>query len=627
MTRTKLTGCPSTSTGLETWSASQDFHALAETFGTPTYLFNPARLRENVSDYIRLVDNPSRILYPVKTNPSFAVLRRLADLGCGMDCASRDEVDAALMAGVPYGRLSYNTPAPEFGLIRNLLRAGSTVVIDSEGLLAKANAKIAAPQALGSVMVRVNADVGGDYLQQFNWEEMVSHGSKTGKFGIPAERLVELLKQVSLPITGLHVHVGTMMDNLATFETVLAFLHRLMDDIQTRTAHRIQAVNLGGGLGIHFVPGQSFPTIAALAARLGALKRSGVSYYVEPGQSLVGDTMGLLTRVVGLKTMRGRRWAILDVGSDQLMKITTVGWYHQILDQRHQPLPFEGPDAIGGPLCFAGDTILPSTRLDGIQEGEVLFLQHAGAYLEAIANRFNGRRSAGLVVLDEAGSHRATKPEDPFFSPPVQTYDWGEAGLSLDPAKPDPAKPDPEKRDTDKSDTDKSDTAKRETERLGAARSEAVRPDDVTSGSERAGDAREFTSVEIAALRSSYFGEHARDDAYEILRFSQLDRRSFAFDVMTRCGVDFVSVPFAMRITADAVIIAVLSAMGKRIKDVSVWGSKGTFQYREPIQSGKRIGGTVTLSPLAAATAGKHKVVAVATLDGERFSMSSEVVV
>ena len=585
MTRTKLTGCPSTSTGLETWSASQDFHALAETFGTPTYLFNPARLRENVSDYIRLVDNPSRILYPVKTNPSFAVLRRLADLGCGMDCASRDEVDAALMAGVPYGRLSYNTPAPEFGLIRNLLRAGSTVVIDSEGLLAKANAKIAAPQALGSVMVRVNADVGGDYLQQFNWEEMVSHGSKTGKFGIPAERLVELLKQVSLPITGLHVHVGTMMDNLATFETVLAFLHRLMDDIQTRTAHRIQAVNLGGGLGIHFVPGQSFPTIAALAARLGALKRSGVSYYVEPGQSLVGDTMGLLTRVVGLKTMRGRRWAILDVGSDQLMKITTVGWYHQILDQRHQPLPFEGPDAIGGPLCFAGDTILPSTRLDGIQEGEVLFLQHAGAYLEAIANRFNGRRSAGLVVLDEAGSHRATKPEDPFFSPPVQTYDWGEA------------------------------------------RSEAVRPDDVTSGSERAGDAREFTSVEIAALRSSYFGEHARDDAYEILRFSQLDRRSFAFDVMTRCGVDFVSVPFAMRITADAVIIAVLSAMGKRIKDVSVWGSKGTFQYREPIQSGKRIGGTVTLSPLAAATAGKHKVVAVATLDGERFSMSSEVVV
>ena len=199
--------------------------------------------------------------------------------------------------------------------------------------------------------------------------------------------------------------------------------------------------------------------------------------------------------------------------------------------------------------------------------------------------------------------------------------------MSLDPAKPDPAKPDPEKRDTDKSDTDKSETAKRETERLGAARSEAVRPDDVTSGSERAGDAREFTSVEIAALRSSYFGEHARDDAYEILRFSQLDRRSFAFDVMTRCGVDFVSVPFAMRITADAVIIAVLSAMGKRIKDVSVWGSKGTFQYREPIQSGKRIGGTVTLSPLAAATAGKHKVVAVATLDGERFSMSSEVVV
>jgi diaminopimelate decarboxylase len=401
---------------------------------------------------------------------------------------------------------------------------------------------------------------------------MVSHGAKTGKFGIPAERVVELLKDISQKIVGLHVHVGTMMDNLATFETTMNQLHWLVDEIHARTPHRVERLNLGGGLGIQFVPGQSFPSIEALAERLAARKRSGIRYFVEPGQSLVGDTMGLLTRVVSLKRMRGRRWAIVDVGSDQLMKITTVSWYHQILDQDHRALPMQGPDSVGGPLCFAGDTILPSTNLDGVQEGDLLFLQHAGAYLEAIANRFNGRRGVSLAVLDHSGIHRATTREDPFFSPPMQTYDWTESTAGHGPAK-------------------------------------------------------EFSKEEIAALRSRYFREYARDEHYEITRMSQVDERSFTFEVEPRCRVDFISVPLAMRIAADAVIIAVLATMGKQIKDVDVWGSKGTFSYREPIHPGKRIAGKVSLSPLADLINTKHRIIATASLDGERFSMTSEVVV
>jgi diaminopimelate decarboxylase len=572
MELTNETGLSRLESGMECWSAGLDFHAVAETFGTPTYIFNAPRLRDNLDCYLRFVTQADRVFYPVKANPSFAVLRRLADFGCGMDCASRDEVDAALMAGVPCRRLSYNTPAPEFGLIRNLLRSGATVVVDSEGLLARISSKIPAAQMNGSLALRVNLDAVGDYRQQFDWKEMVNHGSKTGKFGIPAERIVEVLKGCVLPVVGLHVHVGTMMDNLTTFENVIGVLHRLMDDIHAQTEHRIAVLNLGGGLGIRFVPGQSFPSVDWFADHLASLKRQGVAYCVEPGQSLVGDTMGLLTRVVAIKEMRGRRWAILDVGSDQLMKITTLSWRHQLLDQRHAPLPLEGPDSVGGPLCFAGDTILPSTRLDGVREGEVLFLQHAGAYLEAVANRFNGRRSAGLVVLDQEGIHRATRPEEPFFSPPWQTYDWNESN---------------------------------------AARS----------------DSKEFGVEEIEALRSRYFSEHAEGDRYEILSFSRSNAGCFTFEAFPRCGVDFISVPLAMRIAADAVIIAVIAAMGKRVKDVSVWGSKGTFQYREPIQPGKRISGTVSLSPLAATIATKQRMVATVTLDGERFWMSSEVVV
>jgi diaminopimelate decarboxylase len=558
--------------GLETWSQQLDFAGLAEQYGTPTYILNANRLEENVRSYLHLIDEPSRILYPVKTNPSFAVLRRLADLGCGMDCASRDEVDCALVAGVPYERISYNTPAPEFGLIRNLLKAGATVVADSEDLLLKINQKIPPSHVIGALFLRLNIDAGGEYLQHYDWENMVHHGASSSKFGIPAEEVVKLLNKISLPVRGLHVHVGTMMDNLQTFENMMALLHQLVDRIHALTSHRIAMINLGGGLGIHFVPGQTFPSIIDFAERLKPLKQSSITYYVEPGQSLVGDTMGLLTRVVALKEMRGKRWAIIDVGSDQLMKITTVSWYHQILDQWHQPLAMSGTDAVGGPLCFAGDTILPTTSLTDVKIGAVLFLQHAGAYLEAVANRFNGRRSAGLIVMDREGIHRATHSEDPFFSPPIQTYEWAESYS-------------------------------------------------------RHARYKDFDAAQIELLRSQYFARHVHDDHSQIVQFRQTGPNSFLFQVDVQASVDFVSVPFAMRITADAVIIAVLIALGKQCKDVSVWGSKGTFTYREPIQPGKEIQGTITLSPLAPVPGGKLRLNAVATLDQKRFSMSSEIVV
>jgi len=568
---TEMQNEPLPTSCLETWSASLDLPGLAERFGTPLYVFNEARLEENVRQYTRLAGDAARILYPVKANPSLAVLRRLASLGCGMDCASRDEVDLALLAGVPVARISYNTPAPEFGLIRGLLRAGATVVVDSAELLRRIAAKIPAAHLRGTLVVRVNLDGGGNYLQHFEWEELVHHGASTSKFGIPAEQIVDLLAECGLPVDGLHVHVGTMMDNLATFENTLHLMHRLADDIADRTGRGLRMLNLGGGLGIGFLPGQIFPGIDALSARLTPLKRDEMAYFVEPGQSLVGDTMGLLMRVVALKEMRGRRWAIVDVGSDQLIKITTVSWHHQIIDQRGVSLPASGPDAVGGPLCFAGDTILPATCLAGVREGEVLFLQHAGAYLEAIANRFNGRRSVRLVVIDGHGCHAAVHPEDPFLSAPWQTYDWGEwpgngAGVV------------------------------------------------------------DLSDEEISALRSNYFEEHAGEDRYRLTTFRQTGENTFTFEVLPEAAVGFISVPFAIRIAADAIIIAVLRGLGKAIKDVSVWGTKGSFRYGEPMTPGRKLSGQIHLSPIAY-MGGSRRLVATASLDGGRFSMTSEVVV
>jgi hypothetical protein len=89
--------------------------------------------------------------------------------------------------------------------------------------------------------------------------------------------------------------------------------------------------------------------------------------------------------------------------------------------------------------------------------------------------------------------------------------------------------------------------------------------------------------------------------------------------------VGFISVPFAVRIAADAIIIAVMRSMGKTLKDVSVWGTKGSYQYREPMAPGRELNGEITLSPLAQLGA-VRRMLATASLDDDRFAMTSEVV-
>lgn len=176
-----------------------------------------------------------------------------------------------------------------------------------------------------------------------------------------------------------------------------------------------------------------------------------------------------------------------------------------------------------------------------------------------------------MVVVNEHGEHPITQVEDPFFSPPIQTYDWSDTSSVY-------------------------------------------------------AEMRTLESAELHALRSNYFREHVLNDDYDILEMNQSGESVFTFQVDLRASVEFVSVPYAMRIAADATIIAVLKYIGKAIKDVSVWSTKGTYQYREPIQPGKRVEGIIRFSPKASMASGS-KLIASISLDGSRFTMVTEVVV
>jgi len=530
---------------MEGWSQELDLYDLAARFGTPLYVHHPTTLRDNFDAYVGLVGEPANVRYPVKANPSPLVLEALGRWGGGADCASAPEVRAAISAGIAIEHVSYNSPLLDVRLAVWLLRSGGTVVADSAEALAELRQVLEGDGGFaGRLFVRVNPGGLPGYRKKSDIQRYTSHGAATSQFGIPSEEVPSLLAAYPLMVAGLHMHVGTMMDHTGSFTAGLDLLHDLADLLLADTMHPIEALNLGGGLGLPHFRNQRFPSIGALVGAVRPKLRDGMRYEVEPGNSLVGDAFALLTRVMATKTTRGRRWAVVDVGTDQLVKHTVAGWQHEIVGPENRPLPTEGPDALAGPLCFAGDVLLESTSLAGVAKGDPLMVRHAGAYCKAIASRFNGRTSPACVVVREDGRLQlAHEREDPFFDPMLQTY--RASGFHLD-------------------------------SRQGIA----------------------VSDERMAALQSEYMHELAEREGYEIRSLRQLGERTYHFEVDTRAAVGFVALPLALRILGDASIAAVGHELGWETKQAPVWATRLTMTAGANIPSGTTLPCRVVVSAL-----------------------------
>lgn len=567
-------GAQGGATPIEDWSDSLDLQRLQASYGTPLYVFNRERLRQNFSRFADLARGPTMVLYPVKANPSIPILREIARLGGGADCASEHEVQLARTCGIETSGITYNTPAPSYELAQKLLCEGATVVVDSTEMLSELPGQIDREQVRGRILIRVSPEVDIEYLGSPHGQELLAHGSSSNKFGIPSESIVEQLKSFPLPVSGLHFHVGTQMDNVDTFVKAAGLLHHLTDEINAETAHELNVINLGGGLGIPFTDGESFPSIPEYADTLGKVLRSQMHYMFEPGHALIGDAIGLLIGINIIKEMRGRRWAIVDAGTDQLAKITLSGWRHQIVDRDHRPLKNEGPDALGGPLCFAGDTLLQSTVLDGMNRGDPLFVKHCGAYCFALSSHFNGLHSPPLLTIDGNGDEFLTNSaEEEWYDQTYLSYNWHMDGA-----------PWPE-----------------------------TEPIDI----ERA-----------MALSSDYLQVASAGDSYRITSAERTGERSFKFKMFVGSSVDFVSMPYALRTSGDALIIATMMLLGKESKDVNVWGTRLAMWAGDIIKPNREIECLVSLSPIVEREPGSSStLLAQFDLDGGKFSGLVRVVV
>lgn len=379
--------------------------ALADSVGTPTYVYSSATLRRHYGllreacDAHRGALGDALIAFAVKANSNLSVLATLAKLGCGADTVSEGEIRRALAVGIPGERIIFSgvgktdaelTFAIEQG-VRQINVESST---ELDRLIAVAATKNAAP----AIAIRVNPKIGA------GGHAKITTGGAGDKFGVPVEEAMALYARASssphVTPVGLACHIGSQITDLAPLEAAFRVLRQMTEDLRAQ-GHSVTRLDLGGGLGVPYYGDAATPAPAdyvAMAARV--LEGLNVEAAFEPGRLMAANAGVLLSRVIQVNERTdGRRFLVLDAAMNDLMRPALYDAFHDLKPVR--PVTGEAlPHDVVGPVCETGDTFARDRDLPPLKAGDLVVFMSAGAYGAVMSGEYNTRPLAAEVLVD-----------------------------------------------------------------------------------------------------------------------------------------------------------------------------------------------------------------------------------
>jgi diaminopimelate decarboxylase len=375
---------------------------IAETFGTPCYVYSRAALEAAYHAYDRVLTRRDHLIcYAVKANSSLAVLNLLARLGSGFDIVSGGELERVIAAGGDPRKTVFSGVGKSADEMRAALAADILCFnVESESELKRLNRIAGELGKTASVSLRVNPDVDA------KTHPYIATGFKENKFGVAFDDALPLYYSAAgmagLHVIGIGCHIGSQLTEIPPF---VAALQKLLGLVDRLAAERINLthIDIGGGLGIRYrdeVPPPIAGYIHALVACLGNRKQK---IMFEPGRSLAGNTGILLARVEYLKHGVHRNFAILDAAMNDLMRPALYDAWHDIQPVLRRGGPVRRYEVVG-PVCESGD-FLGHDRELSLAEDDLVAIMSAGAYGMTMSSNYNTRPRAAEVMVSGAEMH------------------------------------------------------------------------------------------------------------------------------------------------------------------------------------------------------------------------------
>ncbi|WP_252273640.1 diaminopimelate decarboxylase [Pseudomonas subflava] len=382
--------------------------AIAERFGTPTYVYSRAHIEAQYRAYAdALAGMPHLVCFAVKANSNLGVLNVLARLGAGFDIVSRGELERVLAAGGEPDRIVFSGVGKTRDDMRRALEVGVHCFnVESVDELERLQVVAAELGKTARISLRVNPDVDA------GTHPYISTGLKENKFGIDIEQAPEVYARAAalanLEIVGVDCHIGSQLTSLPPFLDALERLLLLIDQLAERGI-RIRHLDLGGGLGVQYRDEQ--PPLAGdyIAAVRERIQGRELTLVFEPGRSIVANAGVLLTRVEYLKHTAHKDFAIVDAAMNDLIRPALYQAWMDVTPVQPRQGEARHYDLVG-PICETGDFLAKGRELV-LAEGDLLAVRSAGAYGFVMSSNYNTRGRAAEVLVDGEQAHEVRRRE------------------------------------------------------------------------------------------------------------------------------------------------------------------------------------------------------------------------
>ncbi|HKE93546.1 MAG TPA: pyridoxal-dependent decarboxylase, exosortase A system-associated [Povalibacter sp.] len=354
---------------------------------TPFYAYSREHISQRIAELRAALPTSVHLHYAMKANPMPAVVAHIGPQVDGLDVASVREMHIALDCGVAPERISFAGPGKTPDELAQAVAAGITLNVESETELQRL---VRCGERIGrrpNVAIRVNPDF-----------ELKSSGMKMGggakQFGVDAERVPQMLKEMGkLPVTfqGFHIFSGSQNLSAASITEAQHKAVALAARLAADAPGPVPALNIGGGLGIPYFPGEKPVDLAAVGAGLhevcaiAAHELPQTRLMMELGRYIVGEAGIYVCRIIDRKISRGQVFLITDGGLHH--HLSASGNFGQVIRKNYPVVIGDAMSAderetvsVVGPLCTPLDLLADRVALPRADIDNLVVVMQSGAY-------------------------------------------------------------------------------------------------------------------------------------------------------------------------------------------------------------------------------------------------------
>mgnify|MGYP006286925867 CR=1 FL=1 len=399
---------------------------LAKQFGTPLYVMDENTIRNTCRVYKSAMDKyyngKGLVLYASKAFCSTAMCRIADQEGMGLDVVSGGELYTAIKAGFPMDRVYFHgnnktIDEIDYALANNVKR----IVADNIEELHNINQIAGRKGITAEISVRIKPGIDA------HTHDFVRTGQIDSKFGVAIENeeAIEFVRECkrmnNIRLVGLHCHIGSQIFDLDPFILAASVMMDFISQIKNETGIEIEELNLGGGYGIKYVPGDDpieydhyIESVSEAVKKICNEKDLNLPFILmEPGRSITGPAGITLYTVGAVKEIKDvRKYVSIDGGmSDNPRYALYQSEYDAFIANRARAEKVEKV-TIAGKLCESGDIIAKDIMMPEIKANDILAVIATGAYNYSMSNNYNRIPRPPVILIKDKNPRVIVKRED-----------------------------------------------------------------------------------------------------------------------------------------------------------------------------------------------------------------------